>query len=660
MDERECVVCWAPEQARAGETIAHVINRAAADHPVADVAAVLGDPELPDGWLESLRAAAAQESTTATVGALPGATVAADDELLGARSTLLEADNATSPRVVLVEGPCVYLSRAALDLLYGVDETLPTSACALADFGLRALERGLANLLSGDLLVSGSEAARLSDDDRAELARRFPVLWRAAQDPPTPAAERSLAVARMALRPLSVTIDARALGHHAAGTQVYTLELIRFLAATGAVQIRALVGPDSEAAAQLEDLDEVSVITYEQAIAGTHRTDLVHRPQQVFTVDDLELLRPLGHRLLITHLDLIAYHNPTYFPDLAQWHRHVRATRIALSAADHVLFFSSHALRDAQREDLIDSQRASVVALGVDASPPGDVPMKQPEALATRDEQFLLCLGTDYMHKNRPFALELTAELRRRHGWPGTLVLAGSHVEYGSSAAVEQLVVESRVELGGAVTDLGPISDPERRWLMAHARALVYPSVLEGFGLVPFEAAAAGVPCLFAAQSSLAELLPAELATLDGWNLERSGALAIRLLRDETTRKRHVEGLQRACQEYGWIRCAERTVDAYRRTLFSPARSSARQAWEAFEREQEIVRLDQGVHDLQASIQSLTDSLGADALALVGPDGLLSREDQRALLALVVRPALRRPLMASTRAGYRLARRGRS
>jgi hypothetical protein len=52
--------------------------------------------------------------------------------------------------------------------------------------------------------------------------------------------------------------------------------------------------------------------------------------------------------------------------------------------------------------------------------------------------------------------------------------------------------------------------------------------------------------------------------------------------------------------------------------------------------------------------------LGADALALVGPDGLLSREDQRALLAMVVRPALRRPLIASARAGYRLARRGRA
>jgi len=661
-DECTSLVCLATE-AGAGETISHVTNRAAAHNAGADLALVLETLQLPDGWLEDLRTCAEAESTTATVSVLPGGMVEGErieEEILRAGPVELDRDGAGSPRVSLVGGPLVYVTRAAFELLGGLDEGLRTSAAAVADFGLRARERGLANLLSSELLVPAQGTARLSDEDRAELGRRFPSLWQAAHDPPSAAAERSLAVARMAFRRLSVTIDARSLGAHTGGTQVYTLELIRSLAATGEVRIRALVGPDSEVAPQLEDLDETSVITYEQALSVTDQTDLVHRPQQVFTVDDLELLRPLGHRLLITHLDLIAYHNPTYFPDVAQWQRHVRATRIALAAADHVLFFSAHALRDAEREDLVNPERASVVALGVEERPPGDEAMERPPALADRDEPFLLCLGADYAHKNRPFALELTAELRRGHDWPGLLVLGGAHVEYGSSATAERLVLERRPELAGAVYDVGPISDPERRWLMAHTQALLYPTVLEGFGLVPFEAAAAQVPCLFAGQSSLAELLPAELATLDGWNLERSGARAAQLLTDEAARRRHVQGLRRACEDYRWDVCAERTIEAYRRTLLSRSRSSARQAWEAQEREREIVRLDQGVHDLEARVRSLTDSLGEDALGLVGPDGLLSREDQRALLALVARPALRRPLLASTRAGYRLARRGRS
>jgi alpha-1,3-rhamnosyl/mannosyltransferase len=384
----------------------------------------------------------------------------------------------------------------------------------------------------------------------------------------------------------------------------------------------------------------------------------------VFTLDDLELLRPLGHRLVITHLDLIAYHNPTYFPVLAEWRRHVRATRIAFDLADHLLFFSAHALRDAEREDLVEAERSSVVPLGVDPDAPADAPTSRPAALGERQEPFLLCIGADYAHKNRPFALELTAELRRAHGWAGMLVLAGAHVAYGSSSDAERRVIEKDPQLESAVVDLGSVAVSERNWLMAHASALIYPTVLEGFGLVPFEAAVAGVPCLFARQSSLGEILPAELATLDGWDVRRAGAASAPLLTDPAARESHVAALRAAAAAYDWNRCVERTIDAYRHTLASPARSSARQAWESLEREREILRLDKAVTDMQtehrillAEHQTFLQAIGTDGLALVGPDGLLSPADRRALLALAARPALRRPVLAFGRAGYRLAHR---
>jgi glycosyltransferase involved in cell wall biosynthesis len=335
----------------------------------------------------------------------------------------------------------------------------------------------------------------------------------------------------------------------------------------------------------------------------------------------------------------------------------VRATRIAFDVADHVLFFSAHALRDAEREDLVEAQRASVVPLSVNPVAPGDAPMKRPAALGERREPFLLCIGADYAHKNRPFALELTAELRRAHGWPGVLVLAGAHVAHGSSTEAERRVIENDPQLERAAVDLGSVSDAERSWLMTHASALIYPTVLEGFGLVPFEAAAAAVPCLFARQSSLGEILPAELATLNGWDLQRAGAASARLLTDGAARDSHVAALRAASATYDWSRCAERTIEAYRRTLASPARSSARQAWESLEREREIVRLDRAVTETQIEHRRLLEDIGADGLALVGPDGLLSPADRRALLALAARPALRRPVLAVGRAGYRLAHR---
>jgi glycosyltransferase involved in cell wall biosynthesis len=660
-DDACVAVSWRPEAELPEETVAHVANRAAVARPDADLVLVLADAALPAGWLERLRFCAATESTAATVSAVPGAAISAtgvEEELSRSRSLLL--DGAGSPRVELVGGGCVLILRAALRLLGSLDETMPTSAGALAEFGLRARQRGLANLLAGDVLVAATGAGRLTDRDRSELARRFPALWQAATDPPSSAIERSLALAWTATRRLSVTVDARSLGARTGGTQVYTLELIKALARTGEVDVRALVGPDAEAKAQLEGLEIAPIITYEQALDQPEITDLVHRPQQAFTLDDLDLLRPLGRRLVITHLDLIAYHNPTYFEELEQWRRHVRATRAALDVADHVLFCSAYALRDAEREELIDGKRASVVALGVDPASAAGAPMTQPAALAERPGPFLLCIGADYAHKNRPFALELTAQLRRAHAWPGTLVLAGAHVQYGSSMLDELRLIENDRQLENATIDLGSPSDEERLWLMSHADAVVYPTVSEGFGLVPFEAAAAGVPCLFAGQSSLGELLPAEIATLDGWDLERAAALAAPLLSDESARRAHVEKLREATLQYSWSRCAEQTIAAYQRTLRSPARTSARHAWEALQREREIVRLDQAFRDISSEYTNLVHAMGADGMALVGPGGLLSDADRRTLLALATRPALGGPLFAAGRAGYRLAHRGKA
>ncbi len=660
--QAECIVCREEDARARGVSLAQLVNTTAAARPGADIALLVADAAPPDGWILRLQECVADESTAATASALPGPLLAdapASEELMRLSSALLP-NGIGHPRLALAGGACVYVTRRAFDLLGGFDEAMPTSAGALADFGLRASARGLTNLLAGDLFVRPPSGAQLPMQESSKLAARYGALWEAALDPPPAAVERSLRLASTVGRPLSVTIDARALGTQPGGTQAYTLGLMRALAATGEVEIRALVGPGPDARHQAEGAGVASVLTYEEALAQPRASDLVHRPQQVFTVDDLGLLQPLGRRLVVSHLDLIAYHNPSYFPGHSEWLRHVRATRIAFDAADHVLFFSTHSLRDAEREDLVDSRRASVVPLGVDPDEHARVSPQRPNRLAVRAEPFLLCIGADYQHKNRAFALELVAELRRTYEWPGFLVLAGAHVEHGSSASVEREMLEARPELQDAVIDLGPVSAGERRWLMEHARALLYPTVLEGFGLVPFEAAAAGVPCLYAAQSSLAELLPAEHAVLDGWDVRGCAARTFDLLGDERARVAHVAALREASAPYGWAECALKTILAYRRALASPLRSSAREAWNAVAREQEILRLDREYRILRATHLDLLENIGEDGMALVGPHGLLSAEDKRTLLSVAVRPALRRPLFAAGRVGYRLAHRDKA
>lgn len=46
------------------------------------------------------------------------------------------------------------------------------------------------------------------------------------------------------------------------------------------------------------------------------------------------------------------------------------------------------------------------------------------------------------------------------------------------------------------VTFLGYISDEEMKWYMQHAKALLFPSFYEGFGIPPLEALALGTPVI--------------------------------------------------------------------------------------------------------------------------------------------------------------------
>jgi glycosyltransferase involved in cell wall biosynthesis len=648
----------------AGEatTLAAIANAAHRRWAAADLILLSSAATLPDGWLERLRDAAASESSTATVSALPSGLLdrrgwsPARAAVVGTQSRRLY------PRIPGAIPPCVYVRASALDLVGPLDESLPTSDAAALSFSFGGRERGLANLLADDLLIDDTLASSSIAAARDALGARaqHAEMLAAAELPPEPALARSVALASTTGERLSVTIDARALGPGVGGTQEYVLALICALAQTNEVRLRTLVAPDLSAPieAQLRALPACELLSYEAAVAQTDASDVVHRPQQVFSADDLTLLRPLGRRLVITHHDLIAYHNPVYFESHELWQRYVRTTRGALGAADHVIFFSRYVRGDAERDDLIDERRTSIAYLGAGsgaaASDDGrDSPTPPTRAAGLDEAPFMLCIGADYLHKNRPFAIAVLDELRRRHRWPGKLVLAGPHVaNRASSREQERRVREERGVPGDLVIDLSTVSDGERTWLARHARAIVYPTVQEGFGLVPFEAAATGVPCLFAAQSSLAELLDAELAALVPWDAARSADRAIGLLEDGRAREDHVLRLQAAAAELRWSECADATVEAYREAVASPYRSDSELAWQALEREHEIVRLDLSRRQLSVRVRELSDDLGEDAEALVGKHALLSREDQHVLLAVAARPTFRRLLFGALRKGF--------
>jgi GT2 family glycosyltransferase len=621
---------------------------------LADVVIVNSDVVVAAGWLDGLRDATYSDSNIATATALtnhgtivsvpnrnvPVPSLPQDVTLDTAAARIRETSQRLRPRIPVAIGHCLYVRRTALDLVGGFDRAFAPGYGEEVDFSQRCLAMGMQHVVADDVLVAHHGNASFESLDgrfdlqlaherilNARYAYYEDVIADAERNPTSPLA-RAVGHASRILRGLRVTIDARILDSMLTGTQVHVLELIAALARTGEVRVRVLLpdNPGDYVATALDGLPHVELV-HESGIDSLEVDDLVHRPYQVSSVKDIELLGRLGERVVITQQDLIAYRNPSYFPSAEEWlaYRRLAAEVMALSAV--TLFFSEHARSDALRDELAPPERTNVIHLGTDhrVALPSEAP--RPPA-AGLDEPFLLCLGTDFRHKNRLFALRLLEALRERHGWEGSLVLAGPRVTYGSSSADEAAFRAARPQLDARVVDLPALPEPEKSWLIANCAAVVYPTTYEGFGLVPFEAADAGRPCLFAALTSLAEVLDDDAALLVPWDAAASADRVIGVLTDPAQAEAQVARVRASAARFDWDTTGRELVAAYHDALARPAPAVTRVMAES------VIAEDR--------YWGLRSEVGGAGMSLVDPRrGLLPPEAQRGLAGLARRRATR-------------------
>jgi glycosyltransferase involved in cell wall biosynthesis len=174
--------------------------------------------------------------------------------------------------------------------------------------------------------------------------------------------------------------------------------------------------------------------------------------------------------------------------------------------------------KEAITRDLgVNGSRIIVVGLSVDAVRVARI--RAMRATADRSDT-LLYVGRFGAHKNleRLCRAYATTEFRSRGG---RLLLVG-----GSPAEVRQ--IGSWIHDNGiaGVETRGFLPEPELDRLFATSRALVQPSLEEGYGLPAVEAAAVGLP-VAASRSGYASEIPGELVTFMDPRDERSVAAAI-------------------------------------------------------------------------------------------------------------------------------------
>lgn len=362
---------------------------------------------------------------------------------------------------------------------------------------------------------------------------------------------------------LSLVVDATWLGPHQTGAQVLTVEALTALMRHPRVGSVHAIG-----LSELPPYARVLAQSPKFYLGEPNQVaDVFWYPNQLDSRSAVSAARVLGHRVITTFLDLIAYDIDAYHAGIGEWMEYRSLQRKVALASDGITTISQDvATRICAGVPAIEPERVRAIPLGLDHIVPpresADKPAslsKELAALAQRDRPFILVLGNDFLHKNRDLAIRVWAEILRQ-GVSCDLVLAGLHVHSSSSRRLEEALMSTHVDLRGNLITLGHVSEEERQWLLGHAALALYPTSAEGFGFIPYEAASLDTPSTFVGFGPLLEI--SGLSDLPRtWNSDALAADAIRMLTDEGAARERIAALQGRVAELTWDLFASRLVD---------------------------------------------------------------------------------------------------
>ncbi|MCI0465212.1 MAG: glycosyltransferase family 4 protein, partial [Gemmataceae bacterium] len=315
-------------------------------------------------------------------------------------------------------------------------------------------------------------------------------------------------------------------------------------------------------------------------------------PRMALRSEALRSLRQLGRTLLAEHFRRVCarrgydlYHEPNFIPlpcdcptlatvhDLSvllhpEWHPADRVAHFerhferGLKQCVHILAISEFGRQEVIRTLNLPPERVTCTYMGIRRGL-GPLPATHVAGVLRQlglPPRYLLYLGTLEPRKNILTLLHAYCALpaRLRSQWP--LLLVGS---WGWNTADLADYLQSEARHRGVI-HVGYVAEEHLAVIYNGARALVYPSLYEGFGLPPVEMMACGGAVLASTAGALVETVGGQAHLVQphdvlGW---RDGM--VRALEDEDWWQSLRQGAVAAARPYTWARCAADTLRVYR------------------------------------------------------------------------------------------------
>jgi len=333
---------------------------------------------------------------------------------------------------------------------------------------------------------------------------------------------------------VDVVLNARVLGGPLTGVQRYVMEVSKRLSCV------VLLQPS-------KPIDGVKGHLWEQLILPS-----LIKGRLLFSPSNTGPL--LVRQQVVTVHDAVPYDHPEWLnPRFAAWYRAI-IPRLVRRVVRVIAVSEWTRLRVLEWTG-VQPERVVTIRNGVDprfSRPPTESIRRVCIRLGLRPGRYVLTVGTLEPRKNLPRVLQAWERLPEQLRRDLTLVVVGAE---GKRSVFRQI----RLPQPPNVLFAGHIEDESLPALYAGARAFVYVSLYEGFGLPALEAMAAGVPVLTSNSSALPEIVGEAALKVDPKDVEQIAWGLRRVLEDEQLRGQLQElGPERA-REFTWDRTAWET-----------------------------------------------------------------------------------------------------
>jgi glycosyltransferase involved in cell wall biosynthesis len=282
-----------------------------------------------------------------------------------------------------------------------------------------------------------------------------------------------------------------------------------------------------------------------------------HPVDVFFSPDGFCSLRYSGKTVLVVH-DLAYRSFPEHLKQADLWYyRHYMPKFIR--KADQIIAISEEvAGQIRQFHPEVDSKRIHVVHNGVreDFHPVDPVSQSAIRRRFTGGDDFFLFVGAIHPRKNVGRILEAFEKYRSTSGETKKLVLCGRFA-WKSQEIQEQIRTSPYRE---DVIMLERVSNEDLIGLMGSARALVYPSLLEGFGLPILEGFRSEIPVITSNISSMPEVAGDAALLADPYSAD-SICTAMLRLDDAVVRGGYIDKGRERVQQFSWQATAEKVYE---------------------------------------------------------------------------------------------------